>query len=146
MVAARQTPECFWRPPKLLKSLSGGRRIDSVYAEMTLVRGRTTLNNNNKKIPHNSRVFLAATNLTLESGVRTEYGVRVSLACYTGKLLMCAPCDGLPSPERLSFGDKTGRLEDGRKLCVPLASHAVGRRRGSSAFLQIKGGIHQPGR
>ncbi|GFN83099.1 hypothetical protein PoB_000960500 [Plakobranchus ocellatus] len=54
IAAARQTPECFWRPPKLLKSLSGGRRIDSVYAKTTLARGRTTLNNNNNnnKIPY----------------------------------------------------------------------------------------------
>ncbi|GFN75284.1 hypothetical protein PoB_000179000 [Plakobranchus ocellatus] len=52
MAAAKSTLESAWRPPKLVKSLSGGRRIDSVFAKMTLARGRITLNNNNKKIPY----------------------------------------------------------------------------------------------
>ncbi|GFN80750.1 hypothetical protein PoB_000725600 [Plakobranchus ocellatus] len=48
MAAANVTLESAWRPPKLLESLSGGRRIDSVYAKTTLIQGRITLNKNEK--------------------------------------------------------------------------------------------------
>ncbi|GFN86241.1 hypothetical protein PoB_001274700 [Plakobranchus ocellatus] len=50
MAAAKSTLESAWRPPKLLKSLSGGRRIDSVYEKTTLAQGRVTLNNNKKSL------------------------------------------------------------------------------------------------
>ncbi|GFN74665.1 hypothetical protein PoB_000117100 [Plakobranchus ocellatus] len=48
MAAAKSTLESAWRPPKFLKSLCGGRRIDSVYAKTTLAQGRINLNNNQK--------------------------------------------------------------------------------------------------
>ncbi|GFN87071.1 hypothetical protein PoB_001357700 [Plakobranchus ocellatus] len=48
IAAAKNTPESLWRLQKALWSLSGGRRIDSVYAETTLAQGRITLNNNEK--------------------------------------------------------------------------------------------------
>ncbi|GFO24443.1 hypothetical protein PoB_005094800 [Plakobranchus ocellatus] len=51
MAAPKSTLESAWRPSKLLKSLFGGRRIDSVYAETTLARVMITLNTN-KKIPY----------------------------------------------------------------------------------------------
>ncbi|GFO32213.1 hypothetical protein PoB_005871800 [Plakobranchus ocellatus] len=50
MVTAKSTLESDRRSPKLLKSRSGGRWIDSVYAKTTLAQGGITLNNN-KKIP-----------------------------------------------------------------------------------------------
>ncbi|GFN99559.1 hypothetical protein PoB_002606500 [Plakobranchus ocellatus] len=57
MAAAKSTLESAWRPPKLLKSLSGSRRNDSVYAKTTLAQGR----------------------------IASLSGVRVTLACYTGE-------------------------------------------------------------
>ncbi|GFN76033.1 hypothetical protein PoB_000253900 [Plakobranchus ocellatus] len=54
LAAARQTPKHFWRPPGRPQSVCGGRYRDS-------------------------RVFLAAAILTLES-----FWGRVVLACYTG--------------------------------------------------------------
>ncbi|GFO19575.1 hypothetical protein PoB_004608000 [Plakobranchus ocellatus] len=47
MAAARNTlrrpqVESAWRPPILFQSLSGGRRIDSVYAKTTLAQERIT--------------------------------------------------------------------------------------------------------
>ncbi|GFO44143.1 hypothetical protein PoB_007064800 [Plakobranchus ocellatus] len=54
MAAARNTLESLWRPPKTLWSLydgrqryfslSGGRRIDSVYAKTTLAQEKITVN------------------------------------------------------------------------------------------------------
>ncbi|GFO40000.1 hypothetical protein PoB_006650500 [Plakobranchus ocellatus] len=54
LAAVRQTPKYSWRPPGRLQSVFGGRYRDS-------------------------RVFLAAAMLTLES-----FWGRVVLACYTG--------------------------------------------------------------
>ncbi|GFO44617.1 hypothetical protein PoB_007112200 [Plakobranchus ocellatus] len=49
MAAATITLESAWRPPKLLVSLCGGRRIDSVYAETTLAQGRITSHHQRRK-------------------------------------------------------------------------------------------------
>ncbi|GFN88514.1 hypothetical protein PoB_001502000 [Plakobranchus ocellatus] len=54
LAAARQTHKYFWRPPCRLQSVFGGRHTDS-------------------------RVFLAAANLTLES-----FWSRFIIACYPG--------------------------------------------------------------
>ncbi|GFN93713.1 hypothetical protein PoB_002021900 [Plakobranchus ocellatus] len=58
MAAAKNAVESAWRPPKVICSLSGGRRIDSVYAKTTLAQRGITVNKSKQnktkqKIPYN---------------------------------------------------------------------------------------------